>query len=118
MTDYLEWRDRLALANDQRFHPVAYQDALIASGQAQFWATETGAIITELKQYPGGAFTCETFAAAGDIETMLEAIKPAIEQFARERGCTVCMITAGREGWRRKHPDYRHYQTMLMKDLP
>lgn len=117
MREYPDWREALARANDPAFYPIGYQDMLIASRQAQFWSTARAAIITWLKPYPGGAFTCETFAAAGDPEEMVAVLKPEIEAFARAMGCTNCMVTAGRRGMARLHPDYTHYQTILGKAL-
>lgn len=115
--NYAEWRDRLATANDPAFHPVEYQDWLVTEGPGQFWATETGALITKLNSYPGGAITCETYAAAGDMASLLSELKPAIEAWAKSCGCSHCLITAGRPGWRKVHPDYAHYQTTIYKEL-
>lgn len=117
MTQYPDWREALAAANDPTFYPLRYQDVLFASRQVQFWGTDRAAILTWLKHYPGGAFTCETFAAAGDPAEMVEVLKPEIEAWARAMGCTNCLITAGRRGMARLHSDYTHYQTILGKVL-
>jgi hypothetical protein len=113
---YAQWRDRLATANDPALYPIDHQDWLVTSGVGQFWATETAALITELASYPSGALVCKAYAGAGDLSALLDDLKPAIEAWARENGCQACMIE-GRDGWRRVHPDYRHHQTILVKDL-
>lgn len=113
---YAEWRDRLATANDPKLYPIDYQDWLVRTGAGQFWATDAGALITEVVSYPSGATVCKAFAGAGDLAALMDELKPAIEAWAREQGCTACMIE-GREGWRRVHTDYRHHQTILVKDL-
>lgn len=113
---YAEWRDRLSEANDPHILPIWHIDKLLAAGAAQFWANQSGAIITEVRSYPGGARICRALAGAGSITALLNDLKPEIEKWAMAQGCTHCMIE-GREGWRRTHPDYRHHQTILIKDL-
>lgn len=116
MTDYLAWRDRLATANDPAFLPITYLDQMLAEGRAQFWGTDEAAIVTGIEQFPGGAIVCRGLAATGDAERMIADLKPAIEAWAKARGCTHTMLE-GRDGWRRKHPDYQHHQTILTKEL-
>lgn len=113
---YVEWRDRLAEAHNPQFYPVEYQDHLVTSGAGQFWANNAGALITEIVTFPSGAVVCRAYAGAGDLSALMEDLKPAIEDWAKAQGCTACMIQ-GRDGWRRMHPDYRHHQTLLVKEL-
>lgn len=113
---YQHWRDELATSHDQRLYPVEYQDELLRSGRGQFWATEAGALITELKAYPTGRVACELFASAGDLQSILSELKPTIEAWAKQAGC-FAIIVPGRDGWRRVNPDYRHHQTILIKEL-
>lgn len=117
MTDYLRWRDALATANDPAFYPVSHQDMILRTGQAQFWACDSAAIITWLKPYPGGALVCETYAAAGQPEAMVQVLKSQIEAWATAVGCSDCFITAKRRGMARLHPDYEHVQSVLRKAL-
>lgn len=112
---YAAWRERLGEANDPALYPLAYQDWLATEG-GQFWDCGEAAMITQVVEYPSGAKALKVFASAGDMTAMLAAMKPRIEAFARIQKCTLCMIE-GRDGWRRKHPDYRHHQTILIKEL-
>ena len=116
MTDYQSWRSALARANDAAFWPIEAIDALVSEGRAQFWATDAGAIVTLVETYPGGAAACTTLAGAGDLESLITALKPAIEAWAKAQGCTHCIVE-GRDGWRRAHPDYRHHKTIIIKEL-
>lgn len=113
---YAEWRDRLATANNPDLYPIEYQDWLVTSGAGQFWVTDAGALITELVTYPSGALVCKAYAGAGDLAALLDELKPTIEAWAKSAGCHACMIE-GRDGWRRVHSDYRHHQTILVKEL-
>lgn len=114
--NYAAWRGRLGEANDPEFYPLAWQDELIATRRGQFWACDEAAMITEIVEFPSGARACKVFACAGDMAVMLERIKPRIEAWAALNNCTHCMIE-GRDGWRRKHRDYRHHQTVIVKEL-
>ncbi len=113
---YADWRDRLAKANDPAFMPIEHIDFIVRENLGQFWATDLSAIVTDIASYPGGAVACRSLAAAGDMEDLIERLKPAIEAWAKSEGCTHCLIE-GRDGWRRKHADYRHHQTIIVKDL-
>ena len=113
---YREWRTRLADANDPAFIPISHLDALLNSGLAQFWATERAALVTQVVEWPGGARTINAVAAAGDQDDITGSLKDAAEEWARETGCTHVLIE-GRDGWRRKLTDYRHHQTVLVKEL-
>lgn len=113
---YQKWRARLANANDPRLYPLEWIDARLADGETQFWATEQAAIVTEILTYPGGAKVVRAIAAAGKKADLAGPIKSAIEAWAREQGCGLSMIE-GREGWARLFPDYRHYQTSIVKEL-
>lgn len=113
---YEKWRVALWEASNPEFYTLEWQDQLLTSGQLQFWATEAGAIITQVNSFPSGATVCRTHAGAGNIASLLDDLKPQIEAWAKSQGCTHCMIE-GREGWRRAHPEYRHHQTVLIKEL-
>lgn len=113
---YAAWRARLAEANNPAFWPIEAIDDLLASGQAQFWCDGSAALVTRIVEYPGGARACEATAGAGDMAGLVERIAPAVEQWASEQGCTHLLV-AGREGWRRVHSDWRHHQTIILKDL-
>ena len=113
--DYPAWRERLAAANDAAFWPIAAIDGLLASGQAQFWCDGSAALVTRIVGYPGGARVLEALAAAGQMDGLVTRIAPLTEACAKDQGLTHRMI-AGRAGWARVHRDWRHYQTLLLKE--
>lgn len=112
---YQKWRRRLARANDPRLIPIEYIDGLVVDGSAQFWATDEAAMVTVLKDWPGGAVTVDVIAAAGKKGDITGPLREAAETWAREHA-TFALIT-GRDGWRKELPEYRHYQTWLIKEL-
>lgn len=113
---YDKWRRRLANANDPAFLPIAYIDELLMGGLAQFWASPEASMITEIVHWPGGAKSCRIIAAAGKKAEIIGPLGNTVEQWAREQGCSHAFVP-GREGWRKLRPDYRHYQTIIVKDL-
>ena len=114
--EYADWRARLAEANDPAFWPIEAIDRELADGRAQFWSDGSSALVTRVVQYPGGARVLEALAAAGDMDGLVQAIEPITDDFARMQGLTHRMI-AGRAGWARVHKGWRHYQTVLVKDV-
>lgn len=116
VTGYAKWRARLARANDPRLIPITHIDELLVSGLAQFWATDDAAMVTELKAWPGGAVTIEPIAAAGKKGDIVGPLGDAAVEWGKANGATIVRV-AGRDGWRRERPDFRHYQTILMKDI-
>ena len=116
MTVYDKWRHRLARANDPALIPITHVDELLAEGLAQFWATDDAAIVTQLRTWPGGAVTVEVVAAAGKKADIIGPLHESAAAWAMTQGATHVMV-AGRDGWRRELPDFRHYQTLLLKEL-
>jgi hypothetical protein len=114
--NYEKWRHRLARANDPLMIPITHVDELLSEGLAQFWATPDAAIVTLLKSWPGGAVTVEVVAAAGKKCDITGPLHTAAAAWAKEHGATHVMV-AGRKGWQRELPEYRHYQTLLIKEL-
>lgn len=115
---YLDWRDRLATANDPAFWPIEAIDALVAGGQAQFWGTDKAALVTRRVSYPGGAEALEALAAAGEKREIIEVIGPRVEAAARDAGITHLKV-AGRPGWGRmlKRHDWSLHQEIIIKEL-
>jgi hypothetical protein len=113
---YQKWRARLARANDPALIPIDHIDSQLGAGLAQFWATDEAAIVTELKAWPGGAVTIEVIAAAGKKGDITGPLHTAAREWAETQGATHILV-AGRDGWRRVLPDFRHYQTILIKEL-
>lgn len=113
---YPAWRDRLAKANNPEFWPIEAIDQELNKDRAQWWATADAALVTRAVFYPGGAKALEALAAAGDMDALVDVIKPRVAEWAREHGYTHLLIP-GRLGWARVHRDFTHYQTILLKDL-
>lgn len=113
---YQDWRGELAKANNPKLVPITYLDERIAAGKAFFLGTAEAAMVVELLQYPGGAKVVSVMAAAGDMDVILGPLGERAMQFGREMGADHAAVP-GRDGWRRKRPDFWHYQTILMKEL-
>lgn len=118
MRDYPRWRTSLAGANDSAFWPIEAIDAMLADGRAQFWATERSALVTVVTSYPGGAVVIEVLAGCGSMADLIKRVRPTVEAWGRERGCTHIQIK-GRTGWKRalKTHGFKHLQDILVKGL-
>lgn len=113
---YEAWRERLADANDDRFWPITAIDSMLLAGTAQFWSNGHAALVTRVVEYPGGAVALEAVAAAGNLTALRNEIASHVEKWAHAQGLSHLMI-AGRAGWLRVHKGWRHYQTVLLKEL-
>ncbi len=114
--EYADWRDRLALANNPKFIPITHIDQRLADGTAYFLATAEAAMVVELLEYPGGAKVVSAMAAAGDMDEILGPLGEEAIALGWSVGADHAMVP-GRSGWRRKRPDFFHYQTILVKEL-
>jgi hypothetical protein len=114
--DYWSWRDRLASANDPKFWPIEAIDSLVLSGRGQFWCDGKSALVTLINEYPGGAVALEAVAGAGEMASLTGPIASDVEAWAKEQGMTHLLI-AGRPGWARVHRGWKHYQSVLIKEL-
>lgn len=76
---------------------------MLCKGEAQFWATETSFVVTEIVNYP-----CKRvmrFAlAGGDLGELLEDFHDQILSWAREMGCVEAEFN-GRLGWHKVLPE-------------
>lgn len=115
-SDYADWREALAKANDPAFWPIEAIDREVDEKRAQFWCDGRAAMVTRIVLYPGGAKVIEVMAAAGDLGALKDTIEPAWADFAQAADLTHRMI-AGRPGWARVFRDWRHYQTVLVKEV-
>lgn len=70
--------------------------ARIASGQAQLWAGERSAAVTQIVDYPKGR-ALGLWLAGGDLRE-LRSMLPDIEAWARRQGCIAQYLT-GRPAW-------------------
>ena len=113
---YQKWRPRLARANDAALVPITYIDELLVEGLAQYWASDDAAMVTRLVTWPGGAVTIEVIAAAGKKADIIGPLGEAVTAWGKDNGATHALV-AGRDGWRRERPDFRHYQTLIIKEL-
>ena len=72
--------------------------AALAADQAQLWAGEAGALVTELVWEADGP-CLHIWLGGGDLAGLL-ALRPGLEAYARGRGCRSVTID-GRRGWSR-----------------
>ncbi len=89
---------------------------MLIGGTAQFWCDGKSALVTRIVEYPGGAVALEAMAATGEMDSFTGAITADVEQWAREQKMSHLLI-AGRPGWARVHKDWRHHQSILLKEL-
>lgn len=117
MNGYLRFRDRFAEAMDPRLYNIDHLDAIMLSGRGKCWATETAAIVAEIKTFPTGAKAVCGVIAAGELEEIVRLI-PLAEEWGRSYGCRFGMIES-REGWARemKKHGYDVFQVSLIKAL-
>lgn len=115
---YQRFRAQLALALDPRFFTIDYLDRLVLDDAAMVWVEGDAIMLTELRQYPGGARVIHGLVAAGNLQTIVESLIPMAENWARDNGCTFAEIES-REGWARavKGIGYEPHQITLRKAL-
>jgi len=116
--DYWSWRDRLAEANDPRFWPIEAIDALVISGEGQFWCDGESAAVTRFNTYPGGAVVFEVIAVTGNLSSVWGQIAPAVEDYGRSQGSERIYAT-GRLGWQRsaRMHGWEPLMIIITKDL-
>jgi hypothetical protein len=75
-----------------------YRDVapMLARGDAQYWANDGAAIVTEILAYPR-ARTLNFWLIGGELAAALE-LAPAVEAWGRAHGC-VRAAGLGRRGW-------------------
>ena len=84
-------------------------------GEAQLWAGDASALLTEIVAYPR-VRACRAWLAGGDLAE-IKQMAPVIEDWARrERNCTRGEIM-GRDGWERALEGYRRVCAVLVKEL-
>lgn len=115
---YDQWRDEFAKGLDPRFYPIAFLDALAASGKVYFWFGESSAICGTVRTYPGGARVMDMLVGAGDLDEILTDLRPRLEADAVTLGCSDVMVSS-REGWARALKDhgYEPWQVSVRKGL-
>lgn len=121
MTDwigYLRWRPAFAAAMDARLHTPEWLDARILAGSAQFWRSEHAAAVTEIRNYPAGAYDVHGLVAAGDIAEVRDQIIPRVEAWGRSIGA-LGIVVESRPGWARalRSRGFEPHQLAVRKDF-
>lgn len=88
----------------------------IATGRAQLWVGDEGALVTQLVRRADGSLV-HFWLGGGRMKSLLE-MRPGIEAWARSFGCQFATIK-GRKGWDRvfARSGYRRIGEELLKDL-
>lgn len=86
---------------------------LVVAGDAQFWAFDNAAIVTEIVRYPQRT-VLRFWLAGGDLDTLTEA-EPEIIEWSKQWGCQSVEIF-GRRGWSRALEGYQPTSTIMVKD--
>lgn len=73
--------------------------AMVERREARFWAWTNCAGVTEIYDYPR-ARVLHLWLHGGDLHELVNELRPIIEAWAVEQGCTQAMV-AGRAGWDR-----------------
>lgn len=89
---------------------------LIEAERAQLWTTENAAIVTTIDESPTG-FKELSWWLAGGVYRDAEHLRPAIEAWAKGRGCQRAIMRGGRPGWAKRMPDYRRHAVVYTKDF-
>lgn len=116
-TGYLNFRDRIAEATDQRRYPITWLDDQILRGFYKVWANDRACIVAGIKVYPTMIKDVEGIVAAGDDEAIVELIPKALE-WGRDNGCKQGLIES-RPAWVRvlKPFGWEVHQTTIRKEL-
>ncbi len=99
----------------QDTHSLEDVEEAIRKGEAQLWCFGASALVTEIHVYPRKK-VCRIWMAAGVFEELVRELLPAVEGWAREKGCQSVTVV-GRPGWARVMKDYHQPHTMLEKEL-
>ena len=89
----------------------------LETGRFQLWPAENSVIVTEIIVYPR-LKNLHFFLAGGDLDE-IQLMRPLIEQWGKNMGCTRVSL-AGRQGWAKtflKDEGYTPKWFVLSKDL-
>ena len=117
-TAYLKWRPAFTRAMDARLHTPEWLDGRILAGHAQFWRSERAAAVTEIRNYPTGAYDVHALVAAGDVGEIRDRIIPQVEAWGRAIGA-LGIVVERRPGWARalRPAGFASHQLAVRKDL-
>jgi hypothetical protein len=115
---YSRWRPAFAAAMDVRLHTPEWLDARLLARSAQFWRSEHAAAVTEIRNYPTGAYDIHGLVAAGDVGEVRDRIVPQVEAWARAIGA-LGIVVESRSGWARalRPAGFAPHQLAVRKDL-
>lgn len=107
-----------ALAYCGGTHDIEDVREAIERGEAQFWPGERSAIVTQVDTFPR-LRALSFWLAGGDLTEITERMRPVIEAWGRELGCTRFTVP-GRPGWARvlKAHGYAPAWSICSKDIP
>lgn len=121
MTDwpmFKRWLPAFASILDPRMYTPQWLVGEVWSGRIRFWGNERAALAAELKTYPTGARDLHFLIAAGELKELLSTLRPAAEQWGRERGCLGAIVES-RAGWARalETEGYEPFQLHIRKEF-
>lgn len=116
--NYLQYREAFAEILDSRTHTIEWLDAQVYAGFVRVWDAPDACLLTEIKQFPTGAFEVHVMIAAGNMETLVNETIKHVEAWAQEIGALFVTI-ASRKGWEKimRPYGYEHWQTELRKEV-
>ena len=110
------WLDA-ALAHAGRTHSLADVRALVAAGEARFWAGRACGLVAAIERDPG-ELRLLIWLAGGDREELEAELLPLAEGWGRDMGCRRAVVI-GRIGWERalKTKGYAPLARLIAKEL-
>lgn len=116
--DYQRFRDGFLKGMDPDLYPARHLDSLVYAGLAHFMFADDAAIVFESKFYPSGLRDVHGLIAAGNADTIANALIPRAEQWGKDHGCAGAIIES-RPGWARvlKGRGYETHQVSVRKVL-
>ena len=118
-TSFLDDADRCkkwivdALKYAHNSHTFEQVIEIVKRGDAQLWAFEDSAIVTEIINYPQRR-TLRFWLAGGNLETLLE-VEPKIRKWSILYNCKAVEII-GRKGWGKVLKNYKPTATVFIKE--
>lgn len=86
----------------------------VDASEAQHWALGSSEVVTQVIERSGG-LALRVWLAGGDLAQLLEA-EPALDEIAREFGCSTIEID-GRKGWSRVLKGYTVQRVLLTREV-
>ena len=106
-----------ALAHAGGTHALSDVAAMVARGEAQFWAAPRSAMVTVVQEDPRERRLL-IWLAGGELAELVRQLLPEAESYARANGCRRLMVI-GRAGWERalKPEGFAPVARLIAKDL-